>query len=212
MKLTLKHAAIILVVLVLELGIFLGSFSAAQAADIEIDADSESTGPVGTSVTINGTGFAPSETGIDITFDGKVVISNRKASTSGAWHYTFDVPEAASGDHVIDAYGDVTDAGSVPDVFFTVTPAVSINPTSGGTGSSVTVTGNGFGESESGSFSTARRWVPKKRPAPWGDGPAPSMCLIYLSAPIPSAPAAMIPAKATWRVSILPSMPPPAFP
>jgi large repetitive protein len=107
-------------------------------------------GTVGTSVTVSGTGFIASETGINVLFDDTTVVTNRTATTAGAWSASFNVPATYSGNHIIDAYGSITLATSVPDLNFTVTPLISTNKTSGSVGTSVTVTGSGFAASESG--------------------------------------------------------------
>ncbi len=102
------------------------------------------------SVTITGSGFGASETGITVTYDGIAASSGISANPEGSWSYTFTVPASPSGSHTIDAYGSSTPASTVPDVTFTVTPSISTSQISAASGSSVTVTGSGFGASETG--------------------------------------------------------------
>lgn len=108
------------------------------------------TGPVGTTVTTTGTGFGASETGIAVTWDGTVVSGTVTAGTAGTWTTTFPVPTASSGTHTVDARGATTLAATVPDQTFTVTPSLTVSATTGRPGDSVTITGNGFGTSETG--------------------------------------------------------------
>ena len=111
---------------------------------------SRSSGTAGSSVTITGSGFGASETGITVTYDGTTVVSNIIANSLGGWSTAFVVPASASGSHNIDAYGSVTTAASVPNMTFTVTSGISISRSSGAAGSSLTVTGSGFSASETG--------------------------------------------------------------
>jgi len=111
---------------------------------------SRSSGTVGSPVTVTGSGFGASETGITVTYDGTTVALGIIANFQGGWNAAFVVPASASGSHAIGAYGSVTTAASVPNMTFTVTPGISISRSSGAAGSSLTVTGSGFGASETG--------------------------------------------------------------
>jgi hypothetical protein len=108
-------------------------------------------GPPGTSVTVTGSGFAASETGITITFDGAAVGSAISANSLGNWSGSFTVPASPSGTHSVSAYGPVTLFGFFPGVSFTIPNRIlTINPRSGHPGTVVTVTVSGFGASEPG--------------------------------------------------------------
>jgi hypothetical protein len=110
---------------------------------------SQSIGAAGSRVTVTGSSFAASETGITVTYDGTPVAQSIIANSQGGWSATFVVPASGSGSHIIAAYGSLTT--SVPNMTFTVTSGVSIiGPSRGATGSSVTVAGSGFGPSETG--------------------------------------------------------------
>ncbi len=111
---------------------------------------SPTSGPPGSPVTVTGSGFGAGETGITITFDGNPVASGISANSLGNWSGTFTVPASPSGSHSVSAYGSVTLAGSLPGVTFVVNPTIAVSPTSGPPGSSVTVTGSGFGAGETG--------------------------------------------------------------
>lgn len=105
-------------------------------------------GAVGTTVTVKGTGFAGSETGLKITFDTTEVKTGISADASGSWNTTFEVPMTHSGAHTIDASGGTTAASEVADVSFSVMSGISIDKTTGYVGDTVTVTGTGFGANE----------------------------------------------------------------
>jgi hypothetical protein len=111
---------------------------------------SPTSGPPGSTVTVTGSGFGGGETGIAITFDGNPVASGISANSLGNWSGTFTVPASPSGPHSVSAYGSVTMAGSLPGVTFMVNPTVVVSPTSRPPGSTVTVTGSGFGAGETG--------------------------------------------------------------
>jgi hypothetical protein len=108
-----------------------------------------SSGAVGTTVTVTATGFRTNETNIAITYEGAVVKSGITASALGSWSGSFVVPDSASGNRAVDAYGDSTLATSVPDVSFIPTPSIMVSPAYGAPGTAVTVTGTGFAASES---------------------------------------------------------------
>ncbi|MBI2848466.1 MAG: hypothetical protein HYX83_04755, partial [Chloroflexi bacterium] len=104
----------------------------------------------GSSVNVTGFGFGASETGITVTYDGKVVASGISANSKGSWSSSFVVPASPSGSHAIDAYGSSSLAASVADFTFTVAPSIALNQTNTTPGNSVTVTGSGFSAKETG--------------------------------------------------------------
>ena len=90
-------------------------------------------GPSGAWVTITGTGFAPSEDNITVTFAGAPVTliplgattpggspGTVKADASGTFSAKFKVPPSSPGPKSVDAHGDATAASSVPNKTFTV--------------------------------------------------------------------------------------------
>ena len=107
-------------------------------------------GVSGDSVTVAGEGFAANESSIKVTYDGKDTKTGITASDKGSWSATFPVPSSAKGNHTIDASGSTTKAGDVPDATLTVSPKITLTPVSGGVGTSVTVSGTGFGKDEGG--------------------------------------------------------------
>ncbi len=110
----------------------------------------KTSGTPGTAITVTGSGFGASETGINVTFDGNTVASGISANATGAWNTNFTVPAAASGSHNVGAYGAVNTSGTVPDVIFKIGAAITLNKTSGAPGNSIMVTGSGFGANETG--------------------------------------------------------------
>ena len=100
-------------------------------------------GPVGTSVNITGAGFDPSST-ITIEFDGNPVATSPSTVTdtpAGFFTATFNVPLTSSnGPHTVKA----SQGGNSDSKTFTVTPDISLNPTSGLVNTLVIVTGTGF--------------------------------------------------------------------
>jgi hypothetical protein len=115
-----------------------------------------SSGIVRQTITVNGTGFAKDESGIQIIFDGKAVKQNIYADENGSWPAaglgsgTIAVPAVQSGRYAIDASGTLTRARDVPDVEFTVIPGIWIEPISAYIGDTITVTGGGFALGETG--------------------------------------------------------------
>jgi hypothetical protein len=119
-------------------------------------------GPVGTTVTVEGHGFAQDEDDIELLYylDGttEVVADNIEATEHGYWQASVQVPSSVRGDHDIDAQGAVTEPGDVDNMIFEVIPEISIiDPSSGsvieepsGTvGESIAITGSGFDSEDS---------------------------------------------------------------
>ena len=110
-------------------------------------------GAPGSSITITGTGFGASETGIAVTYDGTAVTTvppSVSANPKGGWSATFIVPASPSGPHTIDSYGSSTSVNSVPEITFTTSAGISANRPNAAPGSSITITGSGFGTGETG--------------------------------------------------------------
>ena len=97
-------------------------------------------GPVGTTVTVSGSGYLASHS-IQITYDGSLVTAttstNLGSIPSGV---SFSVPASVAGSNTVAA----TDGTNTQQATFTVTSAFSLSPTSGAVGSSVTVTATGM--------------------------------------------------------------------
>jgi hypothetical protein len=105
-------------------------------------------GATGTAISVAGHGFGVSEKNIAVTYDGTIVSSGITADANGAWNTSLTAPGSTRGIHYLDASGDVTKASDVADKQFTVAPVVTMDPTSGGVGTLVTLAGNGFASAE----------------------------------------------------------------
>jgi len=106
-------------------------------------------GPVGTTVTVEGLGFAEDEEDIELRYylnsvDYEVIEDNITADEDGSWQHSFQIPPSTQGSHRLDARGDESRLYQVEDDFFEVTPGISIDESSGSPGDTVTMTGSGF--------------------------------------------------------------------
>ncbi|MGB2856047.1 MAG: IPT/TIG domain-containing protein, partial [Dehalococcoidia bacterium] len=107
-------------------------------------------GPVGTTVAVEGHGFAEEEENMELLYylDGtaEVVEDNIEANKDGYWQASFQVPSSAMGDHYINAQGDDTELKDVEDVSFEIAPEIEIDLDilSGTVGESIAITGSGF--------------------------------------------------------------------
>jgi hypothetical protein len=125
----------------------------AANADIKVGAGisiNKSSGMVGSVITVSGSGFAAKESGLNIIFDGAKTAVTTAAGDTGIWSASFTIPNAAGGEHKIDAEGKTTTAVSVADVIFTVTPDISMDKTEGMAGTTVSFAATGFAAAESG--------------------------------------------------------------
>ena len=112
-------------------------------------------GSVGTEVTLKGVGFDYKEEDIEVRYyldssNYKKVKSGITANKYGTWTTTFEIPASDKGSHKIDAEGDDSSLGDVEDVSFEVEPGISLSPDEGYVGDTITVTGGGFKDKESG--------------------------------------------------------------
>jgi len=132
---------------------------------IEIDEDK---GPAGTEVGVKGTGWDKDESEIEIRFyledpdddyddDDLYVVAwtgDIEVDDYGSWEdVTFEVPPASKGDHWVYAVGDEIDDiedDNIKGVEFEVTPGISVDVVEGYVGDTITVTGSGFDENETG--------------------------------------------------------------
>ncbi|HML01056.1 MAG TPA: fibronectin type III domain-containing protein, partial [Acidimicrobiales bacterium] len=107
---------------------------------------STTSGPVGTSVTVSGTGFSSGATinhSSGVTIDGTAasIGSSNVSISNGAWTATFTVPNTPHGAQTVTATDSALASASAS---FTVNAAITLLPTSGPVGTSVTITGSGF--------------------------------------------------------------------
>lgn len=119
-----------------------------MAAGITLTPDN---GPTGTSVKITGTDFA-TNSNITVEYDGDSIdidSGDTKTGSTGTSAGKFTsyiiIPESVAGDHTIAVTDSATPANTASAVF-TVDPAITISPTSGAAGDTVTVSATGFGD------------------------------------------------------------------
>ena len=98
---------------------------------------------VGNQVSISGTGFSAGRT-VTIRFDN-IQVATSSTSSAGRFSASFTVPEAYAGSHTITA----TDGVYTRTVTLSVFQSMTISPTSGSVGTTVTVSGTGFSASRS---------------------------------------------------------------
>ena len=111
-------------------------------------------GPVGTTVTVEGRGFAKNEEGIKLMYylngDYETIERRIIADSKGSWDQSFQIPLSSKGDHKLDAEGDESRLYEVEEATFKVTPDTSIDKSSGIVGESVNMTGSRFASNEQG--------------------------------------------------------------
>ncbi|MCK4723950.1 MAG: IPT/TIG domain-containing protein, partial [Dehalococcoidia bacterium] len=115
------------------------------SASIDIDRDD---GQVGTEVEIDGEDFDANED-ITVEYDGDdidIEEGDDDTDSDGDFSCTIIIPESAAGEHTITVTSD--DTGATAEAEFTVEPAISISPTEGAAGTSVTISGTGFNQDE----------------------------------------------------------------
>jgi hypothetical protein len=98
-------------------------------------------GPVGVTLTVNGSNFGTTQGSSTVTFNGVQAIATANWSTAS---FDVTVPSGATTGNVVVTVGGVQSNG----MSFTVTPPpniTSVSPTSGPIGTSVTITGANFG-------------------------------------------------------------------
>jgi len=111
-------------------------------------------GPVDTTVTVTGQGFARNERGIELRYyiDHSYITieANIRANASGSWETTFQIPESSKGEHKIDAEYTESKLYQVEYTIFEVTPGISIDKSSAVVGDTVTITASKFAGYERG--------------------------------------------------------------
>ena len=109
-----------------------------------------SSGTVGQTIEVSGTGFASEEEDIEVTFDEEAVKTNIYADEDGSWEATIVVPPLQRGTYTVDASGELTRARDVPDVEFIVGAGILVEPSLAYVGDTITVDGGGFATGETG--------------------------------------------------------------
>ena len=116
---------------------------------------SSSSGTVGDTIDVSGTGFAAEEEDVEVTFDDEVVEPKIPivVGEDGSWEATIVIPPLHRGDHYIDASGELTRARDVNPVKFVVGAGILVElvePTGPHVGDTIIVKGGGFAVEETG--------------------------------------------------------------
>jgi len=104
-------------------------------------------GPVGTSVSVAGTGFSGAGVTADVTINGVALVPGIGVDSTGSFTATGTVPTMTSGDKAVsasDGAGNAATTSLQTWNTFTVTPTLTLSPVSGLSGSKVTITGSGW--------------------------------------------------------------------
>jgi hypothetical protein len=104
---------------------------------------SQPNGSPGFSLTVRGDGFRANQSSISISF-GAAIFPAASANSQGSWTTTFTIPPSPKGTYSVRVSGSSAELEAP----FTVTPAVSLSGNRGTPGTSLTVTGSGFGANE----------------------------------------------------------------
>ena len=121
-----------------------GTYEASAAFALSVSFNiSQTSGYVGTGITVNGTGFRASRS-ISITFDN-IQVGTTTTNTNGNFTGSFLVPGLGSGTYEV----EVSDGVNTGSADFTVLLSFSISQTSGYVGTEIVVSGTGFKPSES---------------------------------------------------------------
>jgi hypothetical protein len=111
-------------------------------------------GPVGTTVTVKGLGFAENEESIELMYylngNHETIERNIIANSKGSWERSFQVPYSTRGEHEIDAEGAISRLHEVRNAVFRVTGEISLDKSSGIVGDIITMTGSRFVANEMG--------------------------------------------------------------
>jgi hypothetical protein len=97
-------------------------------------------------VTVVGNGFAASEKGIRVTWDGTVLPTSTTANNLGTWSISFNVPETNKGEHFIGVFSN----SEIGEHRIIVAPFAKVEPTSGPVGTEIKIDGFGFRTGEDG--------------------------------------------------------------
>ena len=136
----------------------LSVFAASANAAPSIRSLSVSSGPVGTGVTLTGTGFGSSQGTGTVAFNG----TNATVTSWSGTSIAVTVPAAATTGNVVVTVSGVASNGKT----FTVTPHItSLSITSGAVGASVTITGTTFGGTQG--TSTVKFSTTNATPTSW---------------------------------------------
>jgi len=137
-----KKLSTIAIITILTLSILLAAMPMAQA--IGAPSLSVATGPVGTTVTVTGTG-ATAFGMVEVYWDTLATkIKDGYATSGGAYSIKITIPEDLVGLHDVIVFDTLS--STIDSTTFTITPEIKLSTTKGLPGDSLTVTGTGFGD------------------------------------------------------------------
>ena len=112
------------------------------------------TGPVGTVVQVTGSGFDTGDTSCTPSPAALVtgVTPGNCGMSGGSLSFTFTVGSVAAGPYSVQVTGTPVNDVSAPITFTVESAAVSLSPTSGPVGTTVTITGSGFNTGDAGTY------------------------------------------------------------
>jgi hypothetical protein len=116
----------------------------------EISLDTSS-GTVGESIPITGSGFDREDSYIKVLFEGEETETEPeiiRADQNGDWEASFEVPDMPAGPYSVTAEGQSTREEDVNELTFTIGPGLLLSPEQGHVGMNLTVTGGGFAPDE----------------------------------------------------------------
>jgi len=119
------------------------TFTIESTGEITLNPDE---GTVGIEVQITGEGFDKNED-ITVKYDGKstsIKSGDKDTDADGEFKCKIAIPESIAGKHTITVVGD--DSDITAEAKFTVEPKITVTPESGAIGTTVTVSGTGFGD------------------------------------------------------------------
>jgi len=102
-------------------------------------------GPIDTKIQIMLWGFKTGESGIKLIWDGETIKYDLTADTKGDMLVTINPPECAAGNHLIQIQRRVTTKkGIFPDLYFKVTPKITLKSSTDITGTTILLSGTGY--------------------------------------------------------------------
>ena len=116
----------------------------------EISLDTSS-GTVGASIAIAGSGFYSEDSYIKVLFEGEETQTEPeiiRADENGHWEASFQVPDIPAGTYSVTAEGQSTREGDVNELTFTIAAGLVLSPAEGYVGMNLTVRGGGFDPNE----------------------------------------------------------------
>ncbi len=107
-----------------------------------------SQGPVGSSVTVSGTGYSVNTAIGTITIAGGAIATqtctSQTTSATGTFSCTFSVPSVSAGAHTVTVSGSDGGSDSATATFTATTPTLTLTPNTGPVGTTVTLSGTGY--------------------------------------------------------------------